>query len=80
MYIGKSSISRYNAILSPYTKPHKPLCSKEKFVLYPDLMAACNPDISLKFKSSYGLARFNKDTKIRKYYFVFSAGVFILNK
>ena len=34
MYIENSSISRYNAILSSYTKPRKPLRSKEKFVLY----------------------------------------------
>lgn len=59
MYIENSSISRYNAILSFYTKPRKPLCSKEKFVLYLNLMTACNPDISLEFKSSYGLARFD---------------------
>ena len=78
MYIENSSISRYNAILSFYTKPRKPLRSKEKFVLYLNLMTACNPDISLELKSSYGLARFNKDAKIRKYQFGLSVGVFII--
>lgn len=61
-----------------------------KFVKFSQLHSICishphsvplyNEDISIEGNLSYGLARFNKDTKIRKCYFVFSAGVFILNK